>query len=911
MTEPFKFVVSNDPAKARQAIGTLGVPADYDVSGSGDYMVNDVVRYTDPSPSPTTDLTGLYVCITDHTSGSPKDYPARWELVSAASYAALSGFGGETDGRDTILDGGKLVARNPLYIDPTQAPYNVKFDRFTSQVASMSSSSNPTQLTIAGYAFTADDIGKKIKVYGAGSGGANLKTTITGVSSGKAVLASPCLTTITNGNCMFGTDNYAALQQLFDDLSVRSRNDGPRLSRAAILPAGVAMYFGTLTLPRLGTLKGACENWLGYDLTYGFWQGIEASQGTVLYQGWDCNADGARVRDVNTGQHDWAGVLDGIAFVQDIDNTSGSGIVFKNADGAAVGIIDGGTLRRVAALGWANKGFDFAGGVITAVLRDLYAFANGYMDRKVFTADTTNGSTTLSNVSDFTGLAFCDRISGPGIPTDAVIQSLNPGAGTITISRSATATATGVSIERVGSPGIGYQVRGYESVHFDGVSGDQNSGGLIRFTGATGNQPAAIHLSTIKNEYGANTYRGSNDVTVTPSVPQGANAIVCHNMVNTMLTITAGTHWADASSSVGGSTPNTLGRDIGAAILVDPSSAAPEITWYAQVVRLAAGSGQSVGYAYRDCFSNTIQPVPTNVAMSGTNTQRAQTIRIIADASVTVYPRSPVCAWSSLTAARTATLPAISAVPPGFQVKLMDSSGSASATNTITAIAAGTDTIVGDAFIASPYRMLVLESDGTRWRGAVNVGSSPSVLRDNNGNPEILFTTVASAVNYLGVANGSTGNPPQISALGTDANVSFLLAPKGTGAVQIYAGAGITPRILANGADTDVSLNLQSKNAGKVRINGVEAVRRTIQSVTSSVTLAADGDRVVLIGASGAPTLPTAVANTCIYRCKNVDTTSKTIATTSSQTIDGSTTLVLPAGSAVDIVSDGSNWVVL
>jgi hypothetical protein len=83
VTEPFKFVVSNDPAKARQAIGTLGVPADYDVSGSGDYMVNDVVRYTDPAPTPTTDLTGLYACITDHTSGSPKDYPSRWKRVVA------------------------------------------------------------------------------------------------------------------------------------------------------------------------------------------------------------------------------------------------------------------------------------------------------------------------------------------------------------------------------------------------------------------------------------------------------------------------------------------------------------------------------------------------------------------------------------------------------------------------------------------------------------------------------------------------------------------------------------------------------------------------------------------------------------------------------------------------------------
>ena len=38
-------------------VGGLGVPTDY--SGTGDYMVNDVVRYTDPAPSPTSDLTGL------------------------------------------------------------------------------------------------------------------------------------------------------------------------------------------------------------------------------------------------------------------------------------------------------------------------------------------------------------------------------------------------------------------------------------------------------------------------------------------------------------------------------------------------------------------------------------------------------------------------------------------------------------------------------------------------------------------------------------------------------------------------------------------------------------------------------------------------------------------------------------
>ena len=59
------------------ALGTRGLRFFGDYSGSDDYMVNDVVRYVDPSPSSTADLTGLYACLVDHTSGSPKVQPGR------------------------------------------------------------------------------------------------------------------------------------------------------------------------------------------------------------------------------------------------------------------------------------------------------------------------------------------------------------------------------------------------------------------------------------------------------------------------------------------------------------------------------------------------------------------------------------------------------------------------------------------------------------------------------------------------------------------------------------------------------------------------------------------------------------------------------------------------------------------
>lgn len=55
-------------------------------------------------------------------------------------------------------------------------------------------------------------------------------------------------------------------------------------------------------------------------------------------------------------------------------------------------------------------------------------------------------------------------------------------------------------------------------------------------------------------------------------------------------------------------------------------------------------------------------------------------------------------------------------------------------------------------------------------------------------------------------------------------------------------------------------------------------------------------------------TLPSAVSNTNIYHIKNGSTAAQTIATTSSQTIDGSTTVSLTVNTALELISDGANW---
>lgn len=62
-------------------------------------------------------------------------------------------------------------------------------------------------------------------------------------------------------------------------------------------------------------------------------------------------------------------------------------------------------------------------------------------------------------------------------------------------------------------------------------------------------------------------------------------------------------------------------------------------------------------------------------------------------------------------------------------------------------------------------------------------------IDDTNGNEEIIFTTTASAVNELTVANAATGNNPNVTASGSDADVGINLTPKGTGAVT-FNGTG-------------------------------------------------------------------------------------------------------------------------
>jgi hypothetical protein len=66
---------------------------------------------------------------------------------------------------------------------------------------------------------------------------------------------------------------------------------------------------------------------------------------------------------------------------------------------------------------------------------------------------------------------------------------------------------------------------------------------------------------------------------------------------------------------------------------------------------------------------------------------------------------------------------------------------------------------------------------------AAKIGSIEGEINDDNGNVQIKFDGLASAVNYVSIANAATTGAPSITAVGGDTNIDLNLQPKGSGQV--------------------------------------------------------------------------------------------------------------------------------
>ena len=203
--------------------------------------------------------------------------------------------------------------------------------------------------------------------------------------------------------------------------------------------------------------------------------------------------------------------------------------------------------------------------------------------------------------------------------------------------------------------------------------------------------------------------------------------------------------------------------------------------------------------------------------------------------------------------------------------------------------------------------------------GTITTGSTTALSLATSGGAQAQVVNVASAVNYVEFKGSASASGPQISARGSDTNVSLGFDTQGNGAHIFFTGTtasiqaiithtasavnylnisggatGTPPYVYVEGSDTNIGLDLVTKGTGDVRvITGGYATQQLLISHTASATRF-----ITLTGSNGGnPTIGTSAGN---------------LALSSAIVLPASTTSVasanLPHGSAPTAPVDGDMW---
>lgn len=122
--------------------------------------------------------------------------------------------------------------------------------------------------------------------------------------------------------------------------------------------------------------------------------------------------------------------------------------------------------------------------------------------------------------------------------------------------------------------------------------------------------------------------------------------------------------------------------------------------------------------------------------------------------------------------------------------------------------------------------------------------------------------------------------------------------------INLKAGSNVTLTYANNNATQKVDVTISSSGGGGGSVRSINSI-----SISTAAGSTSGTDYVYLCTGTLTLTLPDATANTNLYTVKNVGTGVVTINTTSSQTIDGALTTVMPLQyTAVDLISDTANW---
>lgn len=187
--------------------------------------------------------------------------------------------------------------------------------------------------------------------------------------------------------------------------------------------------------------------------------------------------------------------------------------------------------------------------------------------------------------------------------------------------------------------------------------------------------------------------------------------------------------------------------------------------------------------------------------------------KTVADAAYQILPTNYYVAYTSLSAARTVTLPAVADVDAGYVVVVADESGSA-ATYNITVDGSGSETIDGalTKVITDAYGRIGLISTGTGWKVLFYSGG-PLVRRVtlvNDAAYSILVTD--SYVGYTALSAGRTATLPAIASVTQGTIITLKDEAGGAGTNNLTLKGNGSENI--DGANTSVI----STNYGKVSV---------------------------------------------------------------------------------------------
>ena len=258
-----------------------------------------------------------------------------------------------------------------------------------------------------------------------------------------------------------------------------------------------------------------------------------------------------------------------------------------------------------------------------------------------------------------------------------------------------------------------------------------------------------------------------------------------HSLVGTVPIANGGTGQATANDAFNALAPSQAAAS-GKYLTTDGTNASWATNPLGTVTSVAATAGTGI--------SVSGSPITTSGTLNITNTAPDQTVVLTAGTGISTTGTYPNFTITNTSPSSGGTVTSVAAtVPSVFSI-----AGSPITTSGTLAI-----TYSGTALPVVNGGTGVTTSTGTT---NVVLSGSPTIvtpviaqINDANGNAELKFSAIASAVNQVTIENAATGNPVHISATGTDASIGIHLAPKGaSGYINVQGGVDSTKRFMFN-----------------------------------------------------------------------------------------------------------------